>query len=164
MDFLKTRLPTDAYCLLGVTMTDLYPERSWNYVFGQASLGDRVGVYSFARYDPEFLHEERGKRYREVILQRSCKVLAHETSHMFGLPHCIYFDCIENGANSMTQTDAQSPHLCPVCLRKLHFATGFDAVKRYEDLARFYHRQKWYEEHDWVRRQLAKTAPPVGSR
>jgi hypothetical protein len=26
----------------------------FNFVFGQASLNDRVGVYSFARYDPAF--------------------------------------------------------------------------------------------------------------
>jgi archaemetzincin len=26
--------------------------KSWNFVFGKASLGDRVGVFSFARYDP----------------------------------------------------------------------------------------------------------------
>ena len=161
MDFLKTRLPADAYCLLGLTMTDLYPQRSWNYVFGQASLAERVGVYSFARYDPEFFHEERGAHYRDAILQRSCKVLAHETAHMFGLPHCIYFDCVVNGSNGLTETDAQSPHLCPVCLRKLHFATGFDAVKRYEQLARFFHDRKLYEESDWTNRQLAKAAPPA---
>ena len=163
MDYLKTRLPPDAYCLLGVTMTDLYPQRSWNYVFGEASLGDRVGVYSFARYDPVFFGEERGRLYRDLILQRSCKVLAHETAHMFGLPHCIYFDCVMNGSNGLTETDAQSPHLCPVCLRKLHFAIGFDAVKRYEDLARFYHDRKFFEEYDWIQHQLARAAPPTAT-
>ena len=159
MAWLQTRLPADAYCLLAVTMTDLYPQPSWNYVFGEASLSERVGVYSFARYDPVFFHEERGPHYREVILQRSCKVLAHETGHMFGLPHCIYFDCVMDGSNGLTETDAQTPHLCPVCLRKLHLAIGFDPVRRYEDLARFYHERKWFTEYDWIQRQLAKAAP-----
>ena len=156
MTFLKTKLPKDAYCLLGVTMTDLYPEPSWNFVFGEASLNERVGVYSFHRYDPTFWDEPRGKDYRSLILQRSCKVLAHEMAHMFGLPHCIYYDCVVDGSNGMNETDAQSQHLCPVCLRKLHYAIGFDAIKRYEDLARFYRRQKWFEEYDWVERQLEK--------
>ena len=49
INFLKTQLPADAYCLLGVTMDDLYPSPLWNYVFGQASLKSRVGIYSFAR-------------------------------------------------------------------------------------------------------------------
>ena len=160
MDFLKTKLPADAYCLLGVTMTDLYPQRSWNFVFGQASLANRVSVYSFARYDPAFWGDERGKNYRNIILQRSCKVLVHETAHMFGLPHCIYYDCIVNGSNGMTETDAQPQHLCPVCLRKLHHAIGFDAVKRYQELAGFYRHHKWYEESDWVQRQLARTKQP----
>ena len=49
--YLGGRLPPDAFCLLGVTMEDLYPAPSWNYVFGQASLRERVGVYSFVRYE-----------------------------------------------------------------------------------------------------------------
>jgi len=84
MNFLKPRLPADAYCLLGVTMADLYPAPSWNYVFGSATLSERVGAYSFVRYDPEFWGDKRGKDYRDVILRRSCKVLVHEIGHMFG--------------------------------------------------------------------------------
>src|SRR6478735_3732403 len=37
LQFLETKLPHDAYCVLGITMEDLYPQPSWNYVFGQAS-------------------------------------------------------------------------------------------------------------------------------
>jgi archaemetzincin len=161
MSFLKTRLPPDGYCLLGVTMEDLYPQPSWNYVFGQASLNERVGIYSLARYDPAFWGEERGNRYRDLILQRSCKVLAHETAHMFGLRHCIYFACVVNGSNHMAETDAQPQHLCPVCLRKLHHAIGFEPVRRYEQLARFFRRQKWYDDLDWVNRQLTRVKEPV---
>jgi archaemetzincin len=159
MKFLQTRLPADAYCLLGITMADLYPQRSWNFVFGQASLGNRVGVYSFARYDPAFSAAPRGRDYEALILRRSVKVLVHETAHMFGLQHCIYYDCAINGSNHLGESDARPQHLCPVCLRKLHLAIGFDAVKRYEQLARFYRRQQWYEESDWVQRQLARAAP-----
>lgn len=156
MKFLETRLPADAYCLLGVTMVDLYPQASWNFVFGQASLVNRVGVYSFVRYDPAFSGEPRRKDFQSLILARSAKVLVHETSHMFGLTHCIYYDCALNGSNHLEESDAHPQHLCPICLRKLHHAIGFDAVKRYAELGRFYHRQKWYDESDWVKRQLAR--------
>ena len=30
-------------------MTDLYLDDRWNFVFGQASLRGRIGVFSFAR-------------------------------------------------------------------------------------------------------------------
>jgi archaemetzincin len=156
MAYLAERLPADAYCLLGVTMEDLYPAPSWNYVFGQASLRERAGVYSFARYDPAFWGEARPADYADLILRRSCKVMAHEIAHMFGLNHCVYFHCLLNGSNNPDESDAAPQHLCPVCLRKLHFAVGFDAVKRYQDLAAFYRRHRWTEESGWVRRQLAK--------
>lgn len=36
--FLGSRKPKDAFCIVGITMIDLYPKESWNFVFGQASL------------------------------------------------------------------------------------------------------------------------------
>lgn len=164
MDFLRSRLPRDACCVLGVTMVDLYPSATWNYVFGQASITDRVGIYSLARYDPAFWGDERGAQYQDTILRRSCKVLAHETAHMFGLHHCIYFECVVNGSNHMVETDRSPQQLCVICLRKLHLALGFDPVRRYQDLAQFYRAHRWYEEFDWVNRQLGRLpAPPVAA-
>lgn len=158
LTYLGRKLPPDAFCLLGVTMEDLYPAPSWNYVFGQASLRERVGVYSFVRYDPAFFGEPRGPDYQALILRRSCKVLAHETAHMFGLLHCIYFRCLETGSNSLPESDRKPTDFCPVCLRKLQDSVGFDVVKRYEDLARFYRAEGWTAEADWVRRRLATIA------
>ena len=47
-------IPKDAYCLLTVTMHDIYPKPEWNFVFGLANLTARTGVFSFVRYDPLF--------------------------------------------------------------------------------------------------------------
>ena len=63
-------------------MEDLYPDPRWNFVFGQASLRDRLGVFSFARYDPFFYGKSRGSRYQELLLRRSAKLLVHETAHI----------------------------------------------------------------------------------
>ena len=137
LEWLKGKLAGDAFCVLAITMEDLYPEPSWNFVFGQASLTERVGVYSFARYDPAFFGEDRGKDYQKLVLRRSMKVLTHETGHIFGLAHCIYFSCLMNGSNHLQESDRRPLHLCPVCLRKLQFSVGFDVVKRYQALAQF---------------------------
>lgn len=156
LGWLHPRLPADALCLLAVTMDDLYPDKEWNYVFGQASLEDRVGVYSFARYDPAFFDEKRGPAWRDKALRRAGKILAHETAHMFGLYHCIYFDCVLNGANSLEESDAQPLHACPACLRKLRYALRFDPVRRYEQLHAFYRARQWFDDADWVARQLKR--------
>lgn len=47
---LELLLPADAFCLAGITMCDMYPRDSWNFVFGLANLIKRCGVYSLARY------------------------------------------------------------------------------------------------------------------
>ena len=51
--------------------------------------------------------------------------MVHEIGHMFGIKHCIYYDCAMNGSNSYDESLGQSRYLCPVCLRKLSTAIGF---------------------------------------
>ncbi|UCC47671.1 MAG: hypothetical protein JSV41_09250 [Gemmatimonadota bacterium] len=156
--YLRRRVPDDAHCVLGITVYDLYPDPSWNFVFGQASLRDRIGVYSFARYDPAFYGEDV-KDAETLMLRRSCKVLAHETAHMFGIQHCIFFHCLMNGSNHLDESDARPLHLCPVDLRKLNFSLQFDALARYRRLHDFYAAVGIDDEARW----LAKRLEHIGS-
>lgn len=153
---LKKKFPTNAFCILAITMEDLYPDPSWNFVFGQASLRGRVGVFSFARYDPAFYGEERGEDYQEVLLRRSCKVLVHEMAHMFSLEHCIFFKCVLNGSNHLQESDSRPLSLCPVCLRKFQFSIGFDIVDRYRGLLKFYQKVGFDHEARWVTKRLKR--------
>ena len=142
LNFLRGQLPSDAFCMLGITTIDLYPDPSWNFVFGQASLRDRVGVYSFARYEGQ--------------ARRSCKVIAHETSHMFGIEHCIFFRCAMNGSNHLAESDARPMHLCPVDLRKLQWSVGFDVIERYRRLRTVCQRAGFADEARWYEREIER--------
>jgi len=161
---LKEKIPDDAFCLLAITMEDLYPEDSWNFVFGQASLRERVGVYSFARYDPAFYGDKRGKDYEKLILRRSCKVLVHETGHMFGLQHCIFFRCVMNGSNHLKESDSRPMSLCPVCLRKLQFSICFDVTSRYKNIYRFYKKLGFDDDAQWIAHRLEHILGPDAAR
>jgi archaemetzincin len=154
---LAENLPENAFCVIAITMRDLYPGPSWNFVFGEASLRDRVGVYSFARYDPQFYGINSSNR-DYLILRRSCKVLAHETSHMFGIQHCIYFNCLMNGSNHLEESDRRPLHLCPVDLRKLHYSIGFDISERYRSLLDFFKAVRFNDEVQWLERRLSRAA------
>ena len=127
----------------------------WNFLFGEADVENRVGVYSFARFDPAFFHEKRTASFRTLILCRSCGTLAHEVSHIFGIDHCIYFHCVMNGSNTLDESDRRPLHLCPVDLRKLHHSVGFDVIKRYETLRKFYSSVGIDEEVQWLDRRLS---------
>ena len=158
LELLPKRLPNDAFCMLAVTMDDLYPQESWNFVFGQASLRERVGVFSFARYDPSFFGEKRDAGSDQLVLMRSFKVLAHETGHMFGIRHCIHFECTMNGSNHLDESDAKPMHLCPVCLRKLYQSKRFDPAERYKRLAAIYARHGFADEKTWAEKRATAIA------
>ena len=154
LDILKKQLPEDAFCLMGISMDDLYPHPSWNFVFGQASFQDRVGVYSFARYHPAFYKEQPGEDFNQILLKRSCKVLVHEIGHMCGLSHCIYFHCVMNGSNHLRESDSRPLHLCPVCLHKLYSSIEFKIVERYQKLEQFYQNNNLKDEADRIANRL----------
>lgn len=134
---LATKVPSDAVTCLGITMQDLY-SGELNYVFGLGSMNRRVGVYSLCRYFPEFWNQKRIEGSEKLALLRSCKVLNHEAGHMFGLPHCVFYNCSMNGSISLQETDSAPVHFCPVCHRKLLWNIEFDPNKRFSDLEAFY--------------------------
>ena len=146
--FLLHMLPRDAYCVLAITMLDLYPDRRWNFVFGQASTRDRIGVFSFARNHPDFFTPDKpisldklsdvSELSKQMMIWRSCNILTHEITHMFGLEHCVYFSCLMNGRNHQEESDKAGSFLCPVCLHKMEHCIGFDFVARYEAMLTFY--------------------------
>lgn len=146
-------LPADGICVIGVTAYDLYPHDTWSFVFGEALLADRVGVFSVARYDPAFYGKARDEG--SVLLRRSCKVLAHETCHMFGIRHCVFFNCLMNGSNHLDESDRRPLHLCPIDLRKLHWTLGFDIPDRYQRLLGFWRQSGVEDEAAWIARRLA---------
>ena len=88
-------------------------------------------------------------------MRRSCKVLAHEVAHMFGIEHCIYFHCLMNGSNHLEESDARPMHLCPVDLRKLQEAIGFDVVQWYRGLLDASVSAGFKDEAEWLKRRLA---------
>ncbi len=160
---LRPRVRRDTFCLLGVTMEDLYPEESWNYVFGQASLSSRVGVYSLVRFYPAFWGEEETPEARRLGLRRGLRTLVHETGHMFGVKHCKTYDCVMNGSNHLAESDSHPMHLCPECLKKFRWNIGFDVVARYEALKAFYTKHGFEEDAAWVARRIAECGGPAGS-
>lgn len=164
LELLRRNMPSDAFALLGITMTDLYPEPGWNFVFGQAWVSQRVGVYSFARYDPEFYGQPRGSDWMQLLLRRSVKVLAHELGHMFGIAHCIWFRCLMNGSNHLEESDARPVHLCPVDLRKLQWSIGFDVIERYRRLLAFHRAAGFQDEARWIERRLERIESAAARR
>jgi archaemetzincin len=154
--WLPGELPADAFAMIAVTMTDLYPDESWNFVFGQASIRKRVGVFSFARYHPGWRGGETDEGTEELVLRRAAKVLTHEMGHMFGIRHCIYYECNMNGSNHLEEADSTPMHLCPVCLRKMQHAVGFDPPARYGKLREFYKKNGLAGEEKWVAERMKR--------
>ena len=50
----KRLVPKDAYGMICILNKDLYHREDWNFVYGYADFKSRVGVFSFARYNPTF--------------------------------------------------------------------------------------------------------------
>ena len=147
-DILKPARPEDAVAVLGLTTVDLWPGDRWNFVFGQAIPTERVGVWSISRYGNPNESEGERQKYRE----RTFKVALHETGHMLGMSHCIYFECLMNGSNHLAEMDSRPFWLCPKCVRKVWWNCKVDPTSRYKLLIDFASQKNLQDEQEfWLR-------------
>lgn len=135
---LKPRLPADAAAYIAFTAADLWPGEGWNFVFGEASLRERIGVWSLARQgDPE-----GGDEAWRLCLLRTMKTATHETGHMFGMWHCTAWECNMCGSNSLPESDRHPLALCPECLAKLCWCLNLEPDTHLRRVADFCAQQK----------------------
>ncbi|KAG8523743.1 Archaemetzincin-1 [Galemys pyrenaicus] len=157
LSFLKSSKPGDALCVLGLTLSDLYPCEAWSFTFGMFLPGHEVGVCSFARFVGEFLQlgpsasdpaptevaasepenlQDRGWTlcFNALGMAQCCKVVCHELCHLLGLGNCRWLRCLMQGALSLDEALQRPLDLCPICLRKLQHVLGFKLVDRYKSL------------------------------
>ena len=132
-DVLKKRLPDDGCVILGLTATDLWPGKGWNFVFGQASIRERVGVWSIYRNGTA----DGTKDEFRLCLKRTLKIAVHETGHMFTMRHCTAYECCMCGSNSLPESDARPIVFCPECMAKVCWVTKADPLERMTTLAEF---------------------------
>ncbi len=132
-EVLRPKLPEDATALIAFTASDLWPGDDWNYLFGQASLRDRVGVWSIHRLGNP---DASGEDYLLCLL-RTMKLATHETGHMFSMQHCTKYECNISGTNHLGETDRRPLDVCPECMAKVCWATQTDPRARFEKLAEF---------------------------
>ena len=124
---LKPILPADAAALIAFTTYDLFPNDSASYVFGQASLDERIGVWSLSRLDDNTDIEN--------FLIRTLKIAAHETGHMFSMRHCTKYECLMSGTNHLAETDRRPIDACPECTAKICWLSNISVRERYQRLS-----------------------------
>jgi archaemetzincin len=144
-DKLIKALPKDAWGMIGCTAVDIFPDPKWNFVFGQASLSQRVGVWSMRRLgDPEKYPDTEDKAF-----MRNLKVASHETGHILSMKHCVYYDCLMNGSAHILESDAKPPYLCPVCLGKADWNRDFNIQNRFDTLHWFWNKNQYDIYHQY---------------
>ena len=125
LDVCAEKLPSDAYCILGITDQDIYEYDGDDQVpveyldgcmRGRAFGGSRIAVFSTACYGrsinsmkklPSQPNVSSSSIYKDFVYQLS--TLAHETMHCFGLDHCGLYMCCMNSWNDTIVEFAKLP-------------------------------------------------------
>ncbi len=144
---LKPIIPVDGAALIAFTADDLYAGDATNYVFGEASLDNRVGVWSLARLGDNANYD--------TFLRRTLKIAAHETGHMFSMRHCTKYECVMSGTNHLGETDSRPIDACPECMAKTCWLTDTRPKERYERLAAFCRKNGMTKDADEFDRKAA---------
>lgn len=139
-DILMPQRRPEAIATIALVTCDLWPG-DLNWVFGQARLTERVGVWSLHRNgDPH-----AGEAAFRLCLRRTLKTAVHETGHMLGIPHCAAYECCMNGSRSREESDRQPLEFCPECQPKIWWYCGADPIQRVQTLTEFCEREELEE-------------------
>ncbi|WP_258099924.1 archaemetzincin [Marinoscillum pacificum] len=147
-EFLVPSIPNDAIAYMALTNKDLYPSDKWNYVFGQASLKDRVGVSSIFRLKSN-ADSLSNNRY---LLNRLIRTASHEIGHILSMKHCKKYQCLMNGSNNLHEADTKPTWLCSGCLAKLSWNTNLDLHKRCDSLINFAEENGFYSKSRYYKK------------
>ena len=154
-DLLPKRLPEDGAALIALTASDLWPGPGWNFVFGQASLQKRVGVWSINRNGNPARNEEEFR----LCLRRTLKTASHELGHMFTIQHCTAYECGMCGSNNRSEADRRPLAFCPECTAKICWATQADPRTHLSKLAEFCQKHGLEEDEKFYQDSAAALAP-----
>lgn len=147
---LKPKRPRDALAVLALSAEDLWPGKGWNYVFGQASLSERVGVWSIKRFgDPD----ESPEAF-QLCQARTLGTALHETGHMLGISHCKAWRCGMNGSNSLEEGDRSPLHFCAECQPKVWWYCNVEPRKHVVGMIEFAKAQRLSESAEYWERAL----------
>jgi archaemetzincin len=150
-EVLKPDVPDNALAYLALTACDLWPGKGWNFVFGEADLRRRVGVWSIYRNGWPGNTDE-GFR---LCLRRTLLIAAHETGHILTMHHCTAHRCLMNGCNSQEERDRHPLYPCPVCLRKLCWNLQIKPVPYLRRLKKFCNKYGLHQTAVWYARAAA---------
>lgn len=148
-DFLPDELPSDGIVIMALTAKDLYPQKSWNFVFGLASYSKRTGVTSMHRFSDGQLNSENYSK----CLSRLIKTSSHEIAHMFKFSHCTDGVCLMNGVNNLGESDRRPNALCSECLTKLSWNFKFKDGQRLQELIVFLKKHELYSDAEILEQQ-----------
>jgi archaemetzincin len=144
-EVLEPDVPDDALAYLGLTARDLWPGKGWNFVFGQANLRKRIGVWSIHRNG----WPGKGEEAFRLCLRRTLMTASHETGHILTIAHCTAYRCLMNGSNYQEERDGRPLHPCPICLRKVLWNLQADPVPYLERLEAFLRKNGLDEDAGW---------------
>jgi predicted Zn-dependent protease len=67
--------PSDGYCIMGMTWTDLYPAEQYNFALGEAAYQYSSGVFSFGRLSPSTIDKKNPTDIDEITSEILWKLI-----------------------------------------------------------------------------------------
>jgi archaemetzincin len=117
--FLRQRIPSDGWRILGLTATDISTSKDAYVDWGVLGLGELPGKASVIS---SFRCKKTARGPRHAIV-RLAKVAVHEVGHTLGLPHCPNLGCLMEDAVGKVATVDREHDFCVRC-RKLAAGSG----------------------------------------
>lgn len=169
---LRSSADPRSVCTIGLTIADLYPPNTYEFVTGITDASQRVAVYSLARYfclgtrdtvqSPQDDERSDVAKKRERMTQCMIKTLCREALKLCSMAECHLVECLMNPfPGGPPEAIRKLPlSLCCICLRKLQFLTQADLLDRYAGLPPVLG-DRFLEETVWIWERMVQVGMPT---
>jgi len=172
-------------CTVGLTSTDLYPPKTYEFVTGMTDASQRVAIFSTARYFFESPKKDQQRSQaadqdgdaaerrassppitpemrREYMTACVTKALCREVLKLCSMGDCQLLHCLMNPFPGGPPESVRSLplSLCCICLRKLQWLTQTDLLDRYARLPAVLG-DRFLDEAVWIWERMVQVGMPT---
>lgn len=149
-------------CTVGITESDLYPPKDYEFVTGIVDTHRRISLVSIARYLLNLQSKGIQIDMKDALSPCIVMVVCREVLKLCGLRDCHLMHCLMNPfpGGGPEEVRLLPFNLCCICLRKLQFATQSDLLDRYSQLPPVL--ADWFiEESQWAWQRMQQVGLPT---
>jgi archaemetzincin len=144
-EYMSRSCPNNALSYQAITSAEFWNLGTQLWSFGLHFDNTLLSMVSLARNG----QPELGRTEFLQFVRRTISTASHELCHVFGMEHCIEYQCLMNDTRDKDERDERPMYPCPACIQKLWHGLQLEPLGHVQRLGQFCEINELRREAEW---------------